>query len=113
MSRSVGYTSMRAWLQVGGSIPGRSEWPVRVDNSWNQRRRQVKKVALAGFFLVLVALGIAYNRAHDPAPSSGSAVGAGGLSWVTVRDTREKAFSIQVPQDWKTYGGLFRFSTID
>jgi hypothetical protein len=73
----------------------------------------VKKVALAGFFLVLVALGIAYNRARDPAPSSASAVGAGGLSWVTVRDTREKAFSTQVPQDWKTYGGLFRFSTID
>jgi hypothetical protein len=73
----------------------------------------VKKVALAGFFLVLVALGIAYNRAHDPAPSSASAVGASGLSWVTMRDTREKAFSIQVPQGWKTYGGLFRFSTID
>jgi hypothetical protein len=73
----------------------------------------VKKVALAGFFLVLVALGIAYNRARDPAPSSASAVGASGLSWVTMRDTREKAFSIQVPQGWKTYGGLFRFSTID
>jgi hypothetical protein len=68
---------------------------------------------LAGFFLVLVALGIAYNRARDPAPSSASAVGASGLSWVTMRDTREKAFSTQVPQDWKTYGGLFRFSTID
>ena len=45
----------------------------------------MKKVALAGFFLVLVALGIAYNRAHDPAPSSASAVGASGLSWVTMR----------------------------
>jgi hypothetical protein len=31
------------------------------------------------------------------------------MSWVTMRDTREKAFSIQVPQGWKTYGGLFRF----
>ena len=30
-----------------------------------------------------------------------------------MRDTREKAFSILVPQGWKTYGGLFRFSTID
>ncbi len=36
-----------------------------------------------------------------------------GLSWATMRDTWEKAFSIQVPQGWKTYGGLFRFSTID
>ncbi len=73
----------------------------------------MKKVALAGFFLVLVAFGIAYNRAHDPAASSASAVGASGMSWVTMRDTREKAFSIQVPQGWKTYGGLFRFSPID
>ena len=39
--------------------------------------------------------------------------GATGANWVTMRDTREKAFSIQVPQGWKTYGGLFRFSTID
>jgi hypothetical protein len=73
----------------------------------------VKKVALAGFFLVLVAIGIAYNRAHDPVSMSVGAVGASGMSWLTVRDTREKAFSIQVPQGWKTYGGLFRFSTID
>jgi hypothetical protein len=35
------------------------------------------------------------------------------LTWVTVRDQREQAFSIQVPQGWKTYGGLFRFSSID
>ena len=35
------------------------------------------------------------------------------LTWVTVRDQREQAFSIQVPQGWKTYGGLFRFSNID
>jgi hypothetical protein len=88
----------------------------------------VKKVALAGFFLVLVALGVAYNRAHHSASSSvgaaaapgrsgargqAGAAGATGMSWVTMRDTREKAFSIQVPQGWKTYGGLFRFSTID
>jgi hypothetical protein len=74
----------------------------------------VKKVALAGFLLVLVALGVAYNRVHDPASSSVGAAGATGIiSWVTMRDTREKAFSIQVPQGWKTYGGLFRFSTID
>jgi hypothetical protein len=73
----------------------------------------VKKVALAGFLLVLLALGVAYNRMHDSASSGVGAAGATGISWVTMRDTREKAFSIQVPQGWKTYGGLFRFSTID
>ena len=88
----------------------------------------MKTVALAGIFLVLVAFGLAYNWAH-PSASSGAgaaaapgqsgasgqadAAGATGISWVTMRDTREKAFSIQVPQGWKTYGGLFRFSTID
>src|ERR1035441_10766982 len=30
-----------------------------------------------------------------------------------ARAPREQAFSIQVPQGWKTYGGLFRFSAID
>ena len=87
----------------------------------------MKKVALAGFFLVLVALGVAYNSAHRSASGSvdaaapgqsGASVqtgvgGATATSWVTMRDTREKAFSIQVPRGWKTYGGLFRYSTID
>jgi hypothetical protein len=84
----------------------------------------VKKIAWAGFFLLLLVLGIAYNSAHHSAASGvdaavpGQSAETGGLggtnpNWVTVRDTREKAFSIQVPQDWKTYGGLFRFSTID
>lgn len=35
------------------------------------------------------------------------------VSWVTVRDNREQAFSVDVPRGWKTYGGLFRFSLID
>jgi hypothetical protein len=87
----------------------------------------VKKIAWAGFFLLLVGLGIAYNSAHHsvssgvdaavPGQGGSSAqtgdLGATSANWVTVRDTREKAFSIQVPQGWKTYGGLFRFSTID
>jgi hypothetical protein len=75
-----------------------------------------------------MAFGVAYNWAHrSPSSSSWTALaesgvsgqaraGAGpasGTNWVTVRDTRERAFSIQVPQGWKTYGGLFRFSTID
>jgi hypothetical protein len=35
------------------------------------------------------------------------------VTWVTVRDPREQAFSIAVPKGWKTYGGLFRFSSVD
>jgi len=35
------------------------------------------------------------------------------VSWETVRDNREHAFSLDVPRGWKTYGGLFRFSLID
>jgi hypothetical protein len=87
----------------------------------------VKKIALAGFFLLLLVLGITYTSAHRPAASAVDAAvpvqsgaidqagdaGATGTKWITVRDTRENAFSIQVPQGWKTYGGLFRFSTID
>ena len=87
----------------------------------------MKKIALAGFFLFLLVLGIAYISAHRSASSavdaavpgqSGATGQAGdaaatGTKWTTVRDTREKAFSIQVPQGWKVYGGLFRFSTID
>jgi hypothetical protein len=34
-------------------------------------------------------------------------------NWTTVRDTRENAFSIDVPKDWKTYGGMFRFGGVD
>ena len=88
----------------------------------------MKKTALAGFFLVLVGLSIAYSRIHRPVASSSNetaalvdggaqskaAAGAvNGIQWVTVRDAREQAFSIQVPQGWKTYGGLFRYSNID
>ena len=32
---------------------------------------------------------------------------------MTVRDARELAFSIQIPQGWTTNGGLFRYSNID
>lgn len=35
------------------------------------------------------------------------------VSWISVRDTREQAFSIDVPKGWKTYGGMFRFSSVD
>ena len=84
----------------------------------------MKKIALAGFFLLLLVLGIAYNSTHRSASGGVDAAvpeqsgqtsdqRAGGAHWETVRDKREKAFSIQVPQGWKTYGGLFRFSAID
>ncbi len=35
------------------------------------------------------------------------------VRWVTVVDNREKAFSIEVPAGWRTYGGMFRFSIVD
>jgi hypothetical protein len=90
----------------------------------------MKTVALAGIFLVLVALRVAYNWGHgstasksesraelaDNVASGQGHAGAGTtteVKWITVRDVREQAFSIQVPQAWKTYGGLFRFSAID
>ena len=86
----------------------------------------MKKIALAGIFLLLVVLGIAYNRGASFCSGAASTrqyqraeradageQGATSARWVTIRDTREKAFSIQVPQGWKTYGGLFRFSAID
>ena len=87
----------------------------------------MKKIALAGFFLLLAVLGIAYISTHPSAsrrvdaavPEQSGAIeqtsdaAATGTKWTDVRDTRENAFSIQVPQGWKTYGGLFRFSPID
>lgn len=55
---------------------------------------------------VILAVALAFRR--------GSGLFAeGGVSWITVRDTREQAFSIDVPKGWKTYGGMFRFSSVD
>jgi hypothetical protein len=90
----------------------------------------MKRMATAGGLLVLLVFTIACVGACRSAASnsnattgggdagaSGQAQGASssanGVQWVTVRDAREQAFSIQVPQGWKTYGGLFRYSTID
>jgi len=33
--------------------------------------------------------------------------------WVTVRDTREQAFSIDVPKGWTVHGGMFRLGPMD
>jgi hypothetical protein len=89
------------------------------------------KKALVGFGVTVVAiiLLLGYYGAHSSAAGGAAAPGtwtgvasasastttaaAGPVTWVTVRDQREQAFSIQVPQGWKTYGGLFRFSSID
>lgn len=35
------------------------------------------------------------------------------IGYVTVRDAREQAFSVEVPRGWKTIGGMFRNSTVD
>jgi len=88
----------------------------------------MKRVATAGGLLVLLVLTIAcVGGCRSAASSSNATTGGGeagasgqaaagastGVQWVTVRDAREQAFSIQVPQGWKTYGGLFRYSNID
>ena len=67
----------------------------------------------------IVACHSAATNSNQTAAVAGGAIGqtqaaaASGVQWVTVRDAREQAFSIQVPQGWKTYGGLFRYSNID
>jgi hypothetical protein len=90
----------------------------------------MKRMAFTGPILVLLVLasvsigacrsaasnsnqpaGPAISGASGQAPAAAGA--ANGVQWVTVRDSREQAFSIQVPQGWKTYGGLFRYSNID
>src|SRR5450755_1520197 len=42
--------------------------------------------------------------------ASGKAQGGGQLQadWVVVHDTRENAFSIEVPKGWKVSGGTYR-----
>ncbi|MBM3814450.1 MAG: hypothetical protein FJW20_22730 [Acidimicrobiia bacterium] len=36
-----------------------------------------------------------------------------GLKFTRFTDSRENAFSVEVPQGWKTAGGLFRFASVD
>jgi len=72
----------------------------------------MKTHALTGFLLSAGILGIAAlaGREARGEPTASASV---PVSWVTVRDPREQAFSIAVPAGWKTYGGLFRFSAVD
>jgi len=72
----------------------------------------MKKKTLAGILLSLGVLGfevLAGSETRGQVSVSSSAP----VSWVTVRDPREQAFSIAVPKGWKIYGGLFRFSSVD
>jgi hypothetical protein len=35
------------------------------------------------------------------------------VSWTTVQDTTESAFSVEVPRGWEVAGGFFRFGPLD
>jgi hypothetical protein len=74
-------------------------------------------LVLIGIALIGGCHSAATNSNGEAAPANGGASAqaatAAAVQWVTVRDSREQAFSIQVPQSWKTYGGLFRYSSID
>jgi hypothetical protein len=72
----------------------------------------MKRKTLAEILLSLGVLGfgvLAGSETRGQASVSSSAP----VTWETVRDPREQAFSIAVPKGWKTYGGLFRFSSVD
>jgi hypothetical protein len=44
---------------------------------------------------------------------AGAGLAATSSGWVTMVDPREQAFSIDVPQGWKAYGGMFRSNAVD
>ncbi len=71
-------------------------------------KRFASKYAAGIAGALLVALGFNMLSHADPSASTSTKP-----NWVTVRDTREQAFSISVPSNWKTYGGLFRFNSVD
>ena len=68
----------------------------------------MRRNAFIGLFVIAVVVGAILALNHPSMLNAESPV-----SWVTVRDTREQAFSIDVPKGWKTYGGMFRFSSVD
>jgi hypothetical protein len=68
----------------------------------------MRRTALTGLFFVAVILSCVLAFRHPTTLNAQSPV-----SWVTVRDNREQAFSIEVPKRWKVYGGMFRFSNVD
>ena len=68
----------------------------------------MRRTALTGLFFTAVILSCVLAFRHLTALNAESP-----LNWVTVRDNREQAFSIEVPKGWKVYGGMFRFSSVD
>ena len=68
----------------------------------------MRRTALTGLFFVAVIL---FGMVALRRPTTLNAQSP--VSWVTVRDNREQAFSIEVPKGWKVYGGMFRFSSVD
>lgn len=68
----------------------------------------VRRNAFIGLFVIAVVVGAILALNHPSMLNAESPV-----SWVTVRDTREQAFSIDVPKGWKIYGGMFRFGMVN
>jgi hypothetical protein len=68
----------------------------------------VKRNALMGLFVFVLMLWV-IPTFYQPSMLNAQSL----VSWVTVRDNREQAFSIEVPRGWKVYGGMFRFSAVD
>ena len=68
----------------------------------------MKRKAWAGFFFMVVIPGIVCVLTHGS-----KLLAQAGVTWITVRDTREQAFSIDVPKGWKISGGMFRFGFVD
>lgn len=48
----------------------------------------------------------------EKAPADAAAAGA-RITWTRFVDPRERAFSVDAPQGWRTSGGLFRASAVD
>jgi hypothetical protein len=76
----------------------------------------------AGYFYLTSARGSEYRRKQgdfarilESVRLVGAPPGsrAPGLRYVQYRDPNEGAFSTEVPADWKTAGGLFRFNALD
>lgn len=70
--------------------------------------------ALLGCRFASSTVNPAPSAAGDPsvaasAEPASSTAGSGGVQWVTMRDAREQAFSVEVPKGWKATGGMFRY----
>ena len=86
------------------------------------RRIQVAVVCLLGVVVVACKKDASSAQAEAQKTAQGSSQAGSSsagpqdptqVSWVTVRDPREQAFSVQVPQGWKTFGGMFRYCPVD